>query len=102
MLLPHWLYSYLLIKQKEQADGDLSNLVCCIMVERQVELQEAVEILTNMFDDRVTEYSLFKSQLPSFDSKVDEELRKYLQALEHFVQGTVVGDYKCPRKQFNS
>ena len=71
LLLPHWRYSYLLIKQKEQADGDLSNLVCCIMVERQVGLQEAVDILTNMLDDRVTEYSLLKSQLPSFDSKVD-------------------------------
>jgi len=72
------------------------------MVERQVGLQEAVDILTKMLDDRVTEYSLFKSQLPSFGSKVDEELRKYLQALEYFVQGTVVWYYKCPRKQFNA
>jgi len=99
VLLLRWRCSYTLIKQKEQADGDLSNLVCCVMVERQVELQEAVDILIDMLDARVTEYSVLKSQLPSFGSGVDEELGKYLQALEYFVQGTVVWYYKSPRKQ---
>ncbi|KAF8970534.1 isoprenoid synthase domain-containing protein [Flammula alnicola] len=83
---------------KEQADGDLQNLVCCIMMERGVELQEGIDILTEMLDARVTEYLALKAKLPSFGPVVDSELAKYHAALENFVQGTVVWYYMSPRK----
>ncbi|KDR76843.1 hypothetical protein GALMADRAFT_25350, partial [Galerina marginata CBS 339.88] len=35
---------------KEQADGDFQNFVCCIMSEKMVELQEAIDILVDMLD----------------------------------------------------
>lgn len=60
------------------------------MVERNVELQEAVDILTEMLAERVTDYLKLKASLPSFGAEVDAMLAKYHKGLEHFVQGTVV------------
>lgn len=87
--------------QKEQADGDYQNLVFCIMVERNVDLQGAIDVLTNMIADRVDEYVDLKSRLQSFGPKVDIQLHRYLEGLEHFVQGTVVWYYcKSPRTHY--
>ncbi|OAX38211.1 terpenoid synthase [Rhizopogon vinicolor AM-OR11-026] len=82
---------------KEQSDGDYQNLVFCIMHERDVGLQEAINILTDMLNQRVNDYIKLKSQLPSFGADVDAELQRYLHALENFVQGTVLWYYLSPR-----
>jgi len=68
------------------------------MVEQNIELQDAIDVLTDMLDVRVTEYLDLKNSLPSFGKEVDAQLAKYLTALEHFVQGTVVWYYNSPRK----
>ncbi|KAF9476263.1 terpenoid synthase [Pholiota conissans] len=83
---------------KEQADGDFQNLVCIIMVERNLELQDAINALTDMLETRVAEYLALKKSLPSFGKEVDAQLRRYHGALEHFVQGTVVWYYMSPRE----
>jgi len=82
---------------KEQADGDYQNLVFVIMDERRVGLQEAIDILTEMLSQRVNEYLALKASLPSFGSNVDRELSRYIEALEHFTQGTVLWYYSSPR-----
>ncbi|KAH0833872.1 isoprenoid synthase domain-containing protein [Lanmaoa asiatica] len=87
----------ILFLQKEQSDGDYQNLVFCIMHERNVGLQAAIDILTEMLAQRVEYYVEMKSQLPSFGPDVDRELARYLYALENFVQGTVLWYYLSPR-----
>ncbi|KAL4071511.1 isoprenoid synthase domain-containing protein [Scleroderma yunnanense] len=82
---------------KEQSDGDYQNLVFCIMNERQVGLQEAIDVLTEMLAQRVNDYVELKNKLPSFGPDVDKELARYLHALENFVQGTVLWYYLSPR-----
>ncbi|KAK7688105.1 hypothetical protein QCA50_008475 [Cerrena zonata] len=82
---------------KEQADGDLQNLVFCVMLEQNVDLQSAVDIVTKMLATRVDDYVTLKAQMPSFGSEVDVELATYFKALEHYVQGTVVWYYESPR-----
>ena len=69
------------------------------MNERQVGLQEAIDILTEMLAQRVDDYVELKSKLPSFGPEVDKELARYLHALENFVQGTVLWYYLSPRKE---
>ncbi|THU78121.1 terpenoid synthase [Dendrothele bispora CBS 962.96] len=81
---------------KEQADGDYSNLVFIVMEEKDLGLQDAIDYVINMLSDRVDEYIALKKSLPSFGPEVDRELARYLKALEHFVQGTVVW-YYSPR-----
>lgn len=75
------------------------------MVERNVGLQSAIDIVTDMVRERVTEYAALKKCLPSFGADVDAELNRYIKALEHFVQGTVCWYYSprtCLTCKFNS
>ncbi|KAI0753658.1 terpenoid synthase [Fomes fomentarius] len=82
---------------KEQADGDFQNLVFCIMLERDCNLQTAVDVLTEMQAQRVADYIRYKAQLPSFGPEVDAELARYNKAIEQYTQGTVVWYYHSPR-----
>lgn len=68
------------------------------MNERQIGLQEAIDVLTEMLAQRVNDYVELKSKLPSFGPHADRELARYLHALENFVQGTVLWYYLSPRK----
>ena len=67
------------------------------MLERNTDLQSAVNIVTDMLAQRVQDYVNFKAQMPSFGAEVDQELATYFKALEHYVQGTVVWYYDSPR-----
>jgi hypothetical protein len=87
------LYSF----NKEQSQGDYQNLVFCIMQERDVGLQEAINILTEMLNQRVDDYIKLKSQLPSFGADVDVELERYFHAMENFVHGAALWCYYSPR-----
>ncbi|KAI0703109.1 terpenoid synthase [Earliella scabrosa] len=82
---------------KEQADGDFQNLVFCIMIERDCDLQTAIDVLVDMQRQRVADYLRYKSQLPSFGPEVDAELARYNTAMEQYTQGTVVWYYHSPR-----
>ncbi|KAI1795405.1 terpenoid synthase [Ganoderma leucocontextum] len=82
---------------KEQADGDFQNLVFCIMIEHDCDLQTAVDVLTDMLSQRVVDYERYRAQLPSFGPEVDAELARYNKALEQYTQGTVVWYYHSPR-----
>lgn len=70
------------------------------MHESDVGLQAAIDILTEMLAQRVEDYIKLKNQLPSFGPDVDQELARYLHALENFVQGTVLWYYLSPSKAF--
>ncbi|KAI0742449.1 isoprenoid synthase domain-containing protein [Daedaleopsis nitida] len=83
--------------KKEQADGDFQNLVFCIMIERDCDLQTAVDVLTDMQAQRVADYVRYKAQLPSFGPEVDTELARYNAAIEQYTQGTVVWYYQSTR-----
>jgi len=82
---------------KEQADGDYQNLVYCIMLEKGLDLQSAIDFATDMVRARVKEYVNLKSEVPSFGSETDEEVARFIKALEHWVQGSVVWYYESPR-----
>ncbi|KAI0751983.1 isoprenoid synthase domain-containing protein [Fomes fomentarius] len=82
---------------KEQADGDYQNLVLSVMVERDCDLQTAIDVSTDMMRSRVEEYLGYKTQLPLFGDEVDAEVAKYVQGLEHYVQGCIVWNYHSPR-----
>ncbi|KAG5718178.1 Pentalenene synthase [Termitomyces sp. T112] len=82
---------------KEQADGDNQNFVCVLQHAHNLNLQEAVDLLTKMIADRVQDYVKLKERLPSFGPDIDPAVHKYVDALEQFVQGCVVWYYSSPR-----
>ncbi|KDR73936.1 hypothetical protein GALMADRAFT_141701 [Galerina marginata CBS 339.88] len=82
---------------KEQAEDDYQNLVCSIMANRRVELQDAIGILTDMLESRVDEYINLKSRLPSFGTNIDSELMKFITGVENVIQGGIIWSYMSPR-----
>ncbi|TCD60657.1 terpene cyclase [Steccherinum ochraceum] len=93
MTWPNDLISF----NKEQSDNDYQNLVVCVMLQHNTDLQGAVDIVTKMLAQRVADYANLKKQLPSFGPEIDGELARYLTALEQYTQGTVVWYYDSPR-----
>ncbi|KAL4242474.1 Terpene synthase [Abortiporus biennis] len=83
MIWPNDLCSF----NKEQADGDYHNLVMAVMLEHDLDLQTAINFVSSMLAKRVKEYMELKKQIPSFGPKVDEEIARYLTAIEHCIQG---------------
>ena len=67
------------------------------MLEHDVDVQSAINIVTDMLADRVDDYANYKKQLPSFGAELDLELARYFKALEQYVQGTVIWYYESPR-----
>ncbi|KAG6812292.1 hypothetical protein H0H92_003601 [Tricholoma furcatifolium] len=69
---------------KEQADGDYQNLVCVLQHAHNLELQEAVDLLTKMIDDRVHDYVKLKECMPSFGPDIDP-------AVQNLFKGALFG-----------
>ena len=67
------------------------------MIERDCDLQTAVDALTDMLSQRVVDYERYKARLPSFGPEVDAELARYIKAMEQYTQGTVVWYYRTSR-----
>ncbi len=65
------------------------------MVERDYDLHTAIDISTDMMRSCVEEYLRYKAKL---SDKLDAGVVKYVQGLEHYVQGCIVWNYHSPRK----
>lgn len=83
--------------KKEQAENDYQNLVCCIMMDQMIELQDAVDFVTDMLESRVNEYINLKASLPSFKGEVDSELARYLTGIGNIIQGGIAWSYLTSR-----
>ncbi|KDR70518.1 hypothetical protein GALMADRAFT_144788 [Galerina marginata CBS 339.88] len=82
---------------KEQAGDEYLNFVCSIMVEKRVELQEAIDTLVAMTETRVGEYVNLKAQFPVFGPGVDSEVARYFAGIEQLLQGGIVWSYFTSR-----
>ncbi|KDR70519.1 hypothetical protein GALMADRAFT_144789 [Galerina marginata CBS 339.88] len=78
---------------KEQAGDEYLNFVCSIMVEKRIELQEAIDTVVAMTETRVGEYVKLKTQLPVFGPGVDSEVARYFAGIEKLLQGGIVWSY---------
>ena len=69
------------------------------MIERDCDLQTAVDVVTDMFAQRVADYTRYKAQLPSFGLEIDVKVARFNKAMEKLVQGMIVWPYHTPRKR---
>ena len=67
------------------------------MIERNVDLQTAVDLLTDMLVKRVEEYIELKRNLPTFGTPIDHELARYNKGMEDFARGLIYWYYQSPR-----
>lgn len=68
------------------------------MVEKKVELQEAIDTLVAMTETRVCEYVNLKAQLPVFCGGVDSEVARYFAGIEQLLQGGIIWSYLTTRE----
>lgn len=62
-----------------------------------IELQDAVDFVTDMLESRVNEYINLKASLPSFKGEVDSELARYLTGIGNIIQGGIAWSYLTSR-----
>ena len=68
------------------------------MAERKVDLQTAVNAVTEMLRELVQSYKKLRAAVPSFGVEYDCQLAKYFDAIASSVQGTAVWYYISPRE----
>lgn len=76
--------------------GDGQNLVIILMIERQIELQAALEYATSILRERLASYVKLREAIPSFGAVNDLQLKRYLDATASTIQGMVRWYYVSP------
>lgn len=73
---------------KELEHGDQHNLVVVLMNQHNMSLEEAIAEAAKIHNKEVRQFIELKYKLPSFGSwKVDDDVRRYIDALEIMVRG---------------
>ena len=65
------------------------NIVTALMHDKGVDLQTAMDLVGEHFKTHMARFVEAKTQLPSWGPAVDETVRKYVKALEHWVVGNL-------------
>ncbi|CAE6452514.1 unnamed protein product [Rhizoctonia solani] len=83
---------------REYAGGHTHNLVFIIMWYNQLELQDAVDYVNQLIEQRVQDYLEAKAKLRSFGPDLDEEVTRYIQGIEYCVQACIDWSFITTRK----
>ncbi|CAE6490517.1 unnamed protein product [Rhizoctonia solani] len=81
----------------EFARGDVHNFVCVAMEHNNLAVEDAIEYVDRRIRQRVDEYVAAKGKLPSFGPGLDEQVARYIQGIEYFVQGFIDWSFITPR-----
>ncbi|KAG8689010.1 hypothetical protein FRC11_004296 [Ceratobasidium sp. 423] len=74
---------------KEHARGHTHNLVFIIMWYDQLDLQDAVDHVNKLIEQRVQDYLEAKAKLRSFGPDLDGEVARYVQGIEYCIQACI-------------
>ncbi|GJJ08117.1 hypothetical protein Clacol_002325 [Clathrus columnatus] len=77
------IYSY----NKEQACGDTYNLVVLFMKQYGLKLQDAIDVVGDMCFTVLDRFEMYKTQLPSWNDKIDKDIARYINGLENWIVG---------------
>lgn len=73
----------------EQAQGHTANIITVLMNQKNIPVQEAMDIVGQEVQKRFQLYSLSKSQLPSWGTEVDKGVQAYATVLEDWTIGSI-------------
>ncbi len=83
--------------EKELKSGDLHNLVLVVRQEHGLTLEEAVRRVAQMHDAEVALFQDLERRLPSFGTKVDLDLERYVATLRSRMRGNLDWSYETAR-----
>ncbi|KAJ7343905.1 isoprenoid synthase domain-containing protein [Mycena albidolilacea] len=78
----------------EQSHEDNQNIVYCTLVEKNCTLQEAMDFVAGMMQDRIKDYLALREARPSFHLL---DVRKYFKGLEYCISGSLHWYYHSKR-----
>ncbi|CUA75792.1 Alpha-muurolene synthase [Rhizoctonia solani] len=81
----------------ETSRGDTHNFVCVAMWNNDLDLENAIAYVDQMTRNRLQEYIDAKAKLRSFGTDIDEQVLRYIQGIEHCVQGFLEWTFMTPR-----
>lgn len=73
--------------EKERAKGEVNNTVLVLMHEDGLSFDDALARTIQLHNIEMREFSRLIDDLPSFDEDIDDQLRRYVQVLIHFISG---------------
>jgi hypothetical protein len=73
--------------EKERARGEVNNMVFVLMHAEGVSFEEALAHVVELHDTETLQFMTIAAELPSFDPKVDGELRRYVDVLTSMISG---------------
>ena len=82
----------------EQARGDSHNLIVSIIHTLSTELTGAFDWVAAYYRDISTEFlTIYHDQLPTFTPEVDDQVKKYMEGLGHWVRGNDAWSFETER-----
>lgn len=81
----------------EQSRGDAHNLVFITMCEQKIDAQSAINYVDQLIRKRTREYVEAKQSLQSFGPEVEQEVVRYIQGMEYWIQGSIHWVFITPR-----
>ncbi|WP_177325838.1 terpene synthase family protein [Nannocystis exedens] len=73
--------------EKERAKGEVNNTVLVLMHEDGLSFDDALARTVQLHNIEMREFERLVADLPSFDEDIDDQLRRYVQVLIHFISG---------------
>jgi len=82
---------------REQAQGDVHNLVLVMQHEQRLTLQQAIEQVTERHDDEMKAFLIAQAALPHFSPAVAADLDHYVELLRSMIRGSFDWAYATAR-----
>ncbi|MCB1985046.1 MAG: hypothetical protein H6936_12395 [Burkholderiales bacterium] len=83
--------------RKEQAHGDMHNMVMVMQHELKISLQESVNLVKKLIDAQIQQFLNVEQQLPKFVEFSDHDLKKYVAVLRSWMRGNLDWAYESKR-----
>lgn len=87
------MFSY----NKEQAEGDNHNILCIVMREQQLSLEDAFEWVNKRHRDLQEKYLQCLAKMPSWGPEIDAQVDKCIGGWGRMISGNVKYSISCKR-----
>lgn len=74
-----------------------NNFITVLMKTENMDRQEACDFVGRYYEQLMDDFLSAKTSLPSFGSKVDIEVRRYIEACQHWPVGNLFWSFETPR-----
>lgn len=90
-------FNDILSLEKELQSGDIHNLVIVLQREKQISVQEAINMAAGFFNDRVSAYIELEASVAHFGGAVDADVERYLTGLRYWMKGNIDWSHESGR-----